>query len=277
MPQTDSSSRRRRRFVGLTIAAIGTLALIGTGAEMARRVSAHHATSDREQFVFNPVVERGFTYAGREVTITDLDDPERVRITYGDEQLDIIPTMESLSPDLPGIARHEPWMRILRFAPRRGLSLGELERRIEAGEIADRLVIVLRQPPAGAQPGTVEQAARSLWTFTFHELLPEGGFRTQRLRYPESERAFLRRQREARAEGRDIERRADELREGSWEYYAALLVMPPLAAPAPTFVGDAVGSMGWTLPATSLLILLVMGSLAFALAPSREDVERRTA
>lgn len=281
MPEPiDSTPRVRarppRRALFLLIAALAGLALIGTGAEMARRVNAHYESTDRELYVFNPVAERRFTYAGRPVTVEDETDPERIIVTYGDDTLEIIPTLPSLSPDLPGLTRHDNWMRILRFAPRRGLSLDELQEKIERGEVADRLVIVTRHPPAGADPGSARQATRSLWTFTFHELLPEGGFLTQRLRYPETDRALRRRQREARAAGHDVpERRPDELREGSWEYYAALLVMPPTAAPSPTFAGDAVGAMGWTLPASSVLILVMLGSLAFALAPSREDVERR--
>jgi hypothetical protein len=267
---------RPRRRLALIIAALALLALIATGAEMARRVSAHYQTSDRELYVFNPVMERQFTYAGRAVTIEDEEDPERVVVTYGDQRIEIIPTLPSLSGDLPGLTRHESWLRVLRFAPRRGMSLEELQRRIDAGEVRDRLVLVTRHPPVGAEPDSVEQAARSQWTFTLHEFLPGGAFHTQRLRYPETDRALRRRQREARAAGRDVpDRRADELREGTWEYYAALLAMPPASAPKPTFVGDAVGSMGWTLPATSLLILVLLVSLAFALAPSREDVARR--
>jgi hypothetical protein len=293
LPPTPPTPRSRwpRRRTALIIAALAFIGLVISSSQMARRVSRHHQTTERELYVFNPVMERQFTYAGRPVTIEDEENPRRIIVTYGPPhdvlpdapptppdiaRLEIIPTLPSLAADLPGLARHESWLKVLRFAGRRGMSLDELRRRIETGEAPDRLVLVTRHPPLGAETDSVEQAARSQWMFTFHEFLPDGTFETTRLRYPESERSFRRRQRAA-PEGETIQRRPDELQEGTWQFYAALMVMPPATAPSPRFVGDAVSSMGWTLPATSISILILLVSLAFAMAPTREDVARRGA
>jgi hypothetical protein len=81
-----------------------------------------------------------------------------------------------------------------------------------AGEIETRLVAVVRTP-FGAEAGeglfdleTEEdwgwgEVRRDRWAFTFHEFLPAGGWRSETLRFPESGKAFYRRQVEAEQAG----------------------------------------------------------------------------
>jgi hypothetical protein len=131
-----------------------------------------------------------------------------------------------------------------------------------AGEIETRLAAVVRTP-FGAEAGeglfdleTEEdwgwgEVRRDRWAFTFHEFLPEGGWRSETLRFPESGKAFYRRQVEAEQAGRARPRRAatDELKEGTWQFDAAIPLMN--RPPSITNEQQALRNAGWTLPVAS--------------------------
>jgi hypothetical protein len=273
-----------------TIAALIALAaLVGVGAggwSMARRVAAFNSASTRELFVFMPVNTREFRFAGRDVTMTDERDEngrDWVVLRYGPDEARLLASIPPGPAELPGLLRHDDWLRVLRFVPRRGIAFDELERRVKAGEIADRLVVVTRNPRAGADPTTYGEVARSDWTFEFYELLAEtGGFTHQRLRFPETARSLRRRQNAARDKDKAIpERRDDELKHGTWEFEAAMFTMPAgwLSAPGggeapPTFAGDAVHALGWTLPVTSIsFVAFALAAAALASARRRPDLK----
>jgi hypothetical protein len=159
------------------------------------------------------------------------------------------------------------------------MSYEAFEEALEDGEITSRLVAVTRRPH-GAPPEegrfgleTEEdwgwgEVRRDRWSFTFHEFLPAGGWRSETLRFPESGKSFYRRQVQADLAGEPLpERPADELREGSWQYQAAIPLMN--RPPAITNEQQALRNAGWTLPAASASVVVLMLSLAFALAPGR--------
>jgi hypothetical protein len=264
---------RPARTAAILLAGISALGVIAGSWAMVGRVASFNRSATKELYVFKAVDQRRFAYAGREVTIEDTDEHGNagVLITYGDDRLALRATVPPGDPNLPGLVRHADWLTVLRFAPRRGISLEEMERRIEAGEIADRLVAVVREPQPGSDPGTFGRAVESEWTFHLYEFLPAGGFAAEHLRYPESDSALARRQGAARRAGRPApERRRDELKEGTWEFAAALLAMPTGSAPGPTFAGDAMSALGWTLPVTGLSFMgLVAGGIALAVTRPR--------
>lgn len=271
----------RSRTTALLIA-LASIAGVAAGTwSMARRVAAFNAVSTRELYVFMPVDARRFTYAGREVSLIDEQDQQGrdwVVLRYGDDEARLLASIPPRPAGLPGLLRHEDWLRVLRFAPRRGVPFDELQQRIEAGEVADRLVIVTRHPRPGADASTYGEVARSDWAFEFRELLPEGGIGHQRLRFPETRRSLRRRQSQAERAGRDTpERREDELVHGTWQFEAALMTMPAgwLSAPGggeapPTFEGDAVRALGWTLPVTGISGVTLALSCAFLAAGRRQ-------
>jgi hypothetical protein len=264
---------RTARRVALIVALASAVGVIAGARGLIARVTAFNQSSSKELYVFKPVNDREFTYAARDVVMTDFADEhgnQGVVIHYGDAELPLRATIPPGDAALPGLVRHADWLTVLRFAPRRGISFEEMERRIAAGEIRDRLVVVVREPQPGADPGTFGRAVESDWTFHIHEFLPSGGFSAEHLRYPESDRSLARRRSAARAAGRPApERRPDELKEGTWEFAGALLAMPSGSAPGPTFAGDAMGATGWTLPVTGLSFMGLVGA-GVGLAVTRE-------
>ena len=286
----------------LITAGVSLAVMVVSGYQMAARVSRFNEQADRELYVYASVIDRAFTYAERRVQFVDTikeslqsttQGPEGsgaeespvpfgahgVVVTYGDDALELVPTMEPDPAELPGLTRHMNWMRVVRFAPRSGLSIEELEQAIKDREVTDRLAIVVFEPPRGADPRTYGEVwKRDAW-FSFHEFLPEGGFRSQRLKFPESKRSFERRAQRALRDGEPAPQRPEyELQPRSWEYGAAQMVrsgrdqptmLPGSMTPDLAFSSDAIGSMGWTLPVTSVATLSFAVSLALAFAPRR--------
>jgi hypothetical protein len=279
----------RKRTVSLVLiaASLGTT-LLGA-ALMAQKVGTHNETDGRELFAFMTIDDRSFEFASHEVTLVDERDEHGVvwlNVQYGDESLHLRATREPDPPGLPGMSRHMNWMRVLRFAPMRGLNGQELEDAIRAGTVADRLAIVVHNPFQGVNPDELGEVWKRSTSFDFYEFLPNGTFRWQRKDYPESAKALSYRQLRAKRAGEPIPGRSvDDIDPNSWQYQAASIVragrdrptmLPGAMSPDLTFAEDAIGSMGWTLPFTSVSILVLATSIAFAFAPRRvtEDDEQ---
>lgn len=239
------------------------LIFLASGAEMARRIVRHHRASDRPLFMFQRVEARTFRYADRPVEIIDERDPHtgepRVVVRYGEATLTLTPTIAPGDPQLPGLIRHQDWMQVLRVAEHGRGTLRQAEAAIRAGRVPDRLVLVVRVPPAETIPARPGEVFRKEWSFDLYEFLPAGGFEHQRLKFPRGRRP---------AEG--------ELVEGTWQFYAALMVMPPLGRPSPRFTGDAVQALGWTLPGAAFSGLALTYAIPAAVAAHRR-VRRKQA
>ena len=274
----------RTRTIALALAAASLATTLAGGFFMARRVGVHNETAGRQLYGFINIGDRSFTFASREVTLTDEPDghgAEVLVVRYGDEQLRLRPTRAPDPRDMPGLTRHMNWMRVLRFAPLKGVDGPSLERAIRSGLVTDRLAIVIHIPFQGADPDTFGEVWKRSSSFDFYEFLPDGTFLHERKAYPESDKALARRRARARREGKPIpERSADDLDPDSWRYQAASIVragrdrptmLPGAMSPDLAFTEDAVGSMGWTLPFTSVSIIVLAASLCVAFAPRRPD------
>lgn len=244
---------RRALVAAIVFAAL----LMGSIAELTRRVLAHLREHPTVMPTFIEVDSRGFTFAGRPVSLTDVDDrgvPTLV-VRYGDRELRLrvtIPTRHEALKDI-GLAAHRDWFRVLRFVETSGIASEEVEARVARGELTDRLVLVTRTPRQGVDPETWGQVWKRDWVFDFYELKPDGTIESQRLRFPATKRD------KPYAEG--------ELRERTWQYEAALLTMPPSGQPKGKYRNEAVRAMGWTWPAAAfssmgLVISLVIWSTA---------------
>lgn len=287
--RAQRSGSGRVAIVWTIVAVVALVGAVGASGLMAQRVAAFYRAQPRRQWVFIPVLDRTFRFAGREVTCideVDADGREWLRVRYGEAELRLRATVPPGSPQLPGLARHEPWLRMLRFAERTGMSLEQFERRLQAGELTDRLVIVTRTPMPGADPRTFGQAWHRDWVFDFYEFRPEPeadagaaasagrgtvppAFAHQRLRYPESDRSYERRVLAARAEGQPPPaRREDELRPGTWQFQAAGYLIPPHLMPDPG-TGGVLTAAGWTVPAAVGLWLAAVVAGMAAAAPRR--------
>lgn len=245
--QTPSRTRGLALFCGCA-----SLALLGVSLwKMSARVN--EALAGKIRHVFMPLLDPEFTFAGRDVVLAyeppegagpdgvgTIENPGHIRVTYGDQTLPILVT---IPPDasklrLPLITAHQDWMQVLRFTEGTAAQLQRVNQAIERGELPDRLVIVTRIPPQGVDPSTWGRIRRKEWSFAFYEFLPDGSFRKEQLRFPTSKRYQP--------------NAPDELAEGTWQFGAALMVMPKGTVPSPRFADDGLRAMGWTLPGAAV-------------------------
>ncbi len=249
-----------------TILAVVCLSVFAVSlAALARRIDAYNAGVGRTMYAFNEVHQRGFRFAGREVSLMDEDKEGQtvVVVRYGERELRLAvpPAVQAKlgSPQLPGLARHADWLRVLRFAPFKGRSQAEFKQNLDQG--TDRLAIVTRRPQAGPDPHTGEVWNRD-WLFEFHELMTDGTVSVESLRYPKTKG--------------DKNPKAGELRAGTWEMDAAMGMMPGnppdslnFGRPTAAFKDDALKNAGWTLPVAVASVLGLVACLATMLGPRR--------
>lgn len=261
----------RSRVIAWSAAGLSLVVLLVSGVGMARRISAFHRREPPRVWAFQPVGERAFGYAGRSVSLVDERDAQGdwLVVRYGDEEARLRVTIPG-NPNLPGLLPHNDWMRVLRFAESSGVSIGQLQERIAAGQERDRLVIVTRTPMPGSDPETYGAVNKKGWTFDFYEFLPEGRIEHEQLGFPVRARPSLTRAVKGEAPKKPLR---PVVQEGTWQFQAAMHVMPTGQGPATQgFRNDALSAAGWTLPAASLSFLALMASLALALAPRRRGV-----
>jgi len=275
---------RRPRPIPLAVAAVSLCVLSVSVFLLATRVRAYNESAIHSVFAFIEVSNPEFTFWDRPVKLLDDADPDgdpTVRVVYGDDEL-ALPVTVLTRQKIPGFFnRHADWLRMVFFADRSGLSMEEFEQAVADETVPLRLVVVTRTP-FGADPvkdglfgleqernESTADVRRDRWLFDFYELNPEGGFTVhQPLRFPESGASLLRRQNQAKLAGEPIpQRQAGELQERTWQYGAALKVMP--RAPAITFENQALRAAGWTLPVSSASVLGLVFGIFFAFAPQR--------
>lgn len=251
-----SRTKRRALLIGLVSLIVLVLSIIA----MAQRVN--DAVSGKRRAVFQPVRETDFTFASRDVTLEFVPDqgegPGQILVTYGDEQLPIRVTIspEPAKAQLPLPRAHDDWFQVLRFTEGTGEELAQIDRSLSVGDITDRLVIVTRIPPPGTDARTYGRIWRKEWKFAFYELMPDGTIRREQLGFPTSRRY--------RAPN------PNELVEGTWQFGAALMVMPKGTTPSPRFTDDGLRAMGWTRPAAVLAFCgLTFSIILFASAGVR--------
>ncbi len=254
---TDARDSQVHGGLGRAAMWIGAALFLASIALMGRRIGEARRESPAAFFLFQGVGDRRFTFAGRDVTIQDvnkgsIDTPvPHVRILYGEATLDLRVTIPSPHrfPDLKG---HEDWMRVLRFVDATGIPESSVPGKIATRERPDRLVIVTRTPRAGVDPSTWGEVWRHAWTFEFHEFMPDGTFDHQRLAYPMSK---MKRERLGITDPPE-----SELREGTWQYQAALHLMPK-SGPTYQFSRSPMRDAGWTLPAAAASGVLMLAGL----------------
>lgn len=265
---------RAPRPIPLALALVALVVFIFSGWTLAQRIVNYNKTQRRTLFYLRPIAETSFTYAGRPVEIVErIDDDGRgdLLVRYGEDEATIGITIPVRYRSVPGLSKHSDWMRLLLVREGEAFDHDAAAAAAREGSFTGRAVIVVRVPPPGADPETRGQTARSQWRFDFYQLHAGGGIeRLERLSYPESERAFERRVAGAQREGRPPpQRSASELREGTWQYDAAMMVMPPGAGPRRTFLHPAL--MHWSFAATSVSLLVLIIATGFAFAPPGDE------
>lgn len=280
-PGSNARASRRPRPVPLLVALAGLVVLIASGYALTSRIRDYNAANPTRIYRFINTDQTEFNYAGHPVRIADDVDEQgegTLTIAYGDTDLDL-PVQVPNPVALPGLDRHRDWFRLTIFAESTGLTTAEFKRGIDDGSIPARLVAVTRNPLSDdVREGRFDmrvdenwgwgEVLRDRWTFSFHEFLPEGGFESQTLRFPESGKSFYRRQVNADLAGEPAPvRDPNELKEGTWQFQAALALMN--RPPAITMEQQALRNAGWTLPVASASVLVIMFGIAWAFAPAR--------
>ena len=256
----------QHRKLAWCAAAAAAVVLAVSATAMGSRVSGYYKSNPPVRFAFMPMGITEYIYAGRPVKVTEATTSEgepAIRIAYGSDEITLKASIPG-HPQLPILARHEDWFRVLRFADATGTSIDGMLAKMKSGEAVDRLVVVTRTPRVGPRAGAGDAANsdkeknRRDWAFDFYEFMPAGGFNHQQLNFPTTTRYQ--------------KPREGELVEDTWQWQAALQVMPSGTAPKYKFTSDGLRAMGWTLPATSSSILTLIGSLMVAAAPRRRSV-----
>lgn len=255
---------KRTVLIFKLVAVLACVAMVLSGFLMARRIADFHKQNPREIFAFQRVDFEDFKFAGKQVEITSefQDEIEYVRVTYGDQSERLLATLPG-EKGLPLLLRNEQWFRVLLFTSAMGKSVDQLHEDLRTHKVEPRLVVVTRTPRPGdplAYAGRINPRA---WTFDFYEFQPEGGFKHEKLAFPTT-KVYQ-------------QAKEGELHENTWQYQAALSVIPSGISPKPKFTNDGLKAAGWTLPATSLSTLVMLGAIGLAASKSGRFARPATA
>lgn len=264
------------RTTWLLIAAASLAVMLGCIYLMSKRIAKFHHDNPRDIYAFKTIDAEEFQYAGHTVSIEqeklDAEHEEKARaagsagfvvLKYGDslERIRVeIPNTQSPGRDkIPGLKRYEDWLKVLRMANTNGQSPESFMKRLDTGEIPDRLIIVTRIPFPGSDRDTWGEVWKKDWQFDFRELTPDGTIRKyERLNYPTTRGVQ--------------EPKPRELHENTWQFQAALQLMPQAGQIGPThnFFNNGIAAAGWTMPAAAFSGLLATIALVFGLGPQRK-------
>lgn len=238
-------------------------ALLASGYAMSGRAAAYNASQDKKLWAFKDVNLRRFSYAGREVGLTDSaseDGDTIVTLRYGDRELKLSSSIKPGDPALPELIRHADWLKVLRFAEYGTRTYEEFQAHLDEGN--DRIAVVVKRPLTSADPRTGDVWDKD-WAFDFHELRPDGSIDTEGLRLPKTR-------------GNKAPK-ANELKPGTWEMEAALHLMPKtppdslsIGRPTAAFRNDAMKALGWTMPVATISACGFILFAALAAAPRRK-------
>jgi hypothetical protein len=262
---------------------------------MAQRIARYNAAAKIPTFHAEPIAGRTLRVDGFPVaTLTDVEAADgarrgegMIRLEYGGRET-LIPVKRPPALNLPTLAGYDEWLKALAIYPVVRNEKGEQSR--VAG--SERFVIVVRRTPEGYDPETWGEVRRIDWVFDYYELTRDGKVERLTRRWPRSYASENRLQREAagKSEGLTAEQTAasnklaalEPLKQRTFEYYAAMFVIPKLNVPQYKFTDTAFRPevLGWTLPGSMISVLLFTGGLIFVIAPARRRkiaAETRTA
>jgi hypothetical protein len=244
----------RSRAIALLFAAAGLTSMAISGLSLSKRVARFNDAADHKLYAFAPFDSASFSFRDKPVTVTDveIDGIRRLIVDYNGDKISLVATLSN-PVKLPDLKSHEDWMAIFRIADATGMDFDELTRQMKAGEIKPRLVLVARTPRPGTDGGWA-QTLRKDWVFDFYEFKEEGGFAHERWNYPSA--------RVGQKAG------PDELQPGTWQFEAALRLMPR-SAPTLTFRDNAISNPGWELRTFAVGGVAFAFGLAFAIAPRK--------
>jgi hypothetical protein len=261
----------RSRVVGLCILLVSLGLGVFAVLEMSRRVAAYNEQAHFGHFRFDVGNSREFKANGKPVSIQDSDDQRgdgraSLVISY-DGKATTVPVVEPPAVGVPDLGIYGDWAKVIEVHQVVRSADGSLADKPDSG----RLLLICRVPPAGYDPETWGSVRRSDWTFDFHEFMPDGTIASTTYRWPRSELGDLTLKKEVEKgdEAAKVLAGIPELEEQTWQYQAALHVIPKLNVPQYRFKNTAMKAMGWTLPVAGFCGLGLVVGAGLLLAPRR--------
>jgi hypothetical protein len=245
------------RAKAIIVAIVTIVVFLACMAIMTLRISSNLRAHPPSYFIFQEITGTDFGYAGRHVSFTDkvVDNIPYLTLSYGnppDVAVKDILVSRRAKQDLPGLADHTEWLRVLRFIDATGMRTKTALDKVAAGEMRDRLVVVTKSTRPGVNQDTWGDAWKKDWEFDFYELQPDGTISHERLGYPTTKM------------GEAL--KPNELRQESWQYTAALHLMPK-GGPTINFDKSPIEAAGWTLPVAALCGVVLLGCVVAAYRP----------
>lgn len=254
--------------LGWCLAAVFAAVVLYSVYRMSFKVDAYNKQSRFAHFRFQVMGSREFRAFGMPVTITDEAEGKLsfLRIRFGPTDRRV-PVKTPPVMNIPSMGIYDEWAKVLEVH-----EVG----RDEDGENIDkqgsgRVVLVCRRTPDGYDPETWGTVFRDSWTFDFYEFTKEGTLTDSSFRWPRGELGDMTLTRLVKEGNPQAVALAalPELPERSWQYQAALHVIPKLNVPKYRFQDDAVSAMGWTLPTAGFGGLGLILGLCMGFAPRR--------
>lgn len=245
------------RGKAIIVAILTIVVFVGCVGLMFRRLTTNLREHPPSNYIFQELNGSDFGFANRHVSFTDKveNGVPYLTLAYGDEKRDLLVAKRNKN-DLPGLADHDEWLRVLRFIDATGMSTKAALDKVHSGDLADRLVIVTKSTRPGVNQETWGEVWKGDWKFDFYELKPDGSIEHQRLGYPTTKHGEP--------------TNPNELKEGTWQMTAALYLMPKAGGPALTFDTSPLEAAGWTLPVAALCGVVLLGCVV---AGYRKPVE----
>lgn len=261
----------RTRTIGLAITALaGALFLLAVAA-MGHKAAAYNREADFDRFRIDPSRARQVEVHGRLVTITDATDEAgdaALRVRYGSIET-LVPVKAPPALDLPDLGGYAEWAALLAIRPAQ--KTGEPVLDEHGNQLPPRFVLVTRNTPPGFDPDSWGSVRRADWRFNFHEFMPDGTIQSRTFRWPRSDRSERGLANRAARHDELAEALAaiPPLQERTWEYQAALHVIPKLQMPSYRFRHTALEAAGWTFPVAGFAMLLLLLGLCLVFLPRK--------
>ncbi|MFN0012687.1 MAG: hypothetical protein ACKVS8_13700 [Phycisphaerales bacterium] len=232
---------------GLLLVIVSGVVFVASVWVMAQRVSGHNLAEPPSTYLFTPVWTRAFTAFGKPVTLTDDTDADGnhvLRVKFGDSER-LVRVHRPPAVGRPELDAYQEWLSLLAFAP---MTEGRVV--VVPGEPDARLVIVWRIAAPGQDDAMGGLKDRNRWTFGLVEFQPDGTLSERLVQFPDKRGTG-----KLRFISDEISARVEPIAQRSWEWQAALFVIPKLHISNYRYNSDAVESMGWTLPGAGLSML----------------------
>ncbi len=241
--------------------AISTLVFVAAAAMLATKIATFNRDNLPPRAHFMPVEAEHFRFGAEEVHFNEETTPtgqKVVVVTFGDQTIRLPETIPGGIEELPDLRRYEDWLRVYRFIMVKGMTAQDAVKAIGTDEVDDRLTIVVRIPPPGADHRTWGEIWSHDWKFDIYELTEDARIVHERFAYPSKRRGN-----EPPKEG--------ELQEGTWQYDAAMTSIPPVSRPKPQYDNDASLKFGFDFLLAGAAGVVMILSAGFLFAPPKRN------